>query len=119
MLADSFGPAAAIVIGEPEAVGFVEIEGNTAEWVIGSNWHLGLHAHCFLANPNLTITRGVGAKQDEFVQPRIMRHLAAFIQPVPELLAREAGDGEAKADFLVEGALEEWEPCEGGRAISH
>ena len=25
----------------------------------------------------------------------------------------------ADADFFIEGALEEWEPCERGRAVSH
>ena len=48
-----------------------------------------------------------------------MRHLTAFIEPVPELLAREAGDGKAEADFFIECALEEWEPCERGGAVSH
>lgn len=39
VLANPFGPSTTIVGFHPFAVGGVEVEGDTAEWVIGRGWH--------------------------------------------------------------------------------
>jgi hypothetical protein len=39
VLANAFSPAVAIGLFEPHAVGFVEVEGDTAQGFIGADWH--------------------------------------------------------------------------------
>lgn len=39
MLANPFGPTVAVVLFEPSAVGFVQVEGTAPEWVVGFSGH--------------------------------------------------------------------------------
>jgi hypothetical protein len=53
MLPDAFGPAMAVGFDEPLDVGFVEVEGDPSEWVIGAWGHHISRLSASKNSPNL------------------------------------------------------------------